>query len=91
MKDMGLIPQSTTLAPPNTMVDATNSEGMAWPETDHVLPWDTLDETEKKLFRRMAEVWAGFESFTDHHIGRILDYLEDSGQMDNTMVIVMSE
>jgi arylsulfatase len=39
----------------------------------------------------MAEVWAGFESYTDHHIGRILDYLEDSGEMDNTMVIVMSD
>ena len=36
----------------------------------------------------MAEVYAGFVSYTDHHIGRLLDYLEESGQLDNTIIVV---
>ena len=33
---------------------------------------------------RMAEVFAGYISYADHQIGRVLDYLEESGQLDNT-------
>jgi Sulfatase len=39
----------------------------------------------------MAEVCAGFSSHADHHVGRLLDYLEESGQRDNTLVIVVSD
>src|SRR5262245_64930508 len=39
----------------------------------------------------MAEVYAGFVSYTDDQIGRFLDYLEDSGQLDNTIVVVVSD
>ena len=39
----------------------------------------------------MAEVYAGFLSYTDHQIGRIIDFLEQSGQLDNTLVIVVSD
>lgn len=45
----------------------------------------------KKLFCRMAEVFAGFLSYTDAQIGRILDYLEESGQLDNTIIVVISD
>jgi arylsulfatase A-like enzyme len=44
MKEVKIVPESTSLAEMNSMVDATNSQGVPWPETDHVLPWDTLDE-----------------------------------------------
>ena len=91
MKKMGIIPESTTLAPANSMYDATSGDGTPWPESDHVLPWDTLDEESKKLFRRMAEVWAGFESYTDYEIGRLLDFIEDLGEWDNTIFIVTSD
>ena len=40
---------------------------------------------------RMAEVYAGFLAHADHHIGRLLDYLEETGQLENTMVIVVSD
>jgi hypothetical protein len=53
------------------------------------LPWDSLDADEKRLFSRMAEVYAGFLAHADHHIGRLLDYLEQSGHLDNTLVIVV--
>jgi arylsulfatase A-like enzyme len=36
----------------------------------------------------MAEVFAGFVSYTDHEIGRILDFLHESGQLENTIVVV---
>ena len=39
----------------------------------------------------MAEVYAGFVSYTDHEIGRLIDYLEESGQLDNTIVVVVSD
>ncbi len=39
----------------------------------------------------MAEVFAGFVSYTDDQIGRVLDYLEESGQLDNTIVVVVSD
>ena len=58
---------------------------------DFVKPWDSLSEDEKKLFSRMAEVFAGFISYTDHQIGRFLDYLEESEQLDNTIIVVVSD
>ena len=39
----------------------------------------------------MAEVYAGFLSHADHEIGRLLDFLEESGQLDNTIVVVVSD
>jgi arylsulfatase len=39
----------------------------------------------------MAEVYAGFVSYTDDEIGRLIDYLEDSGQLDNTIVVIVSD
>jgi arylsulfatase len=50
-----------------------------------------VPENEKQLYLRMAEVYAGFLSYTDHQIGRIIDYLEETGQLDNTLVIVVSD
>ena len=54
---------------------------------DQVRPWDTLNDDEKKLFARMAEVFAAFSEYTDAQVGRIIDYLEKSGQLDNTLII----
>ena len=39
----------------------------------------------------MAEVFAGFVSYTDHEIGRLIDYLEESGQLDNTIIVAVSD
>ena len=58
---------------------------------DVTRPWDSLNADEKKLFTRMAEVYAGFLSHADHHIGRLLDYLEESGQLDNTIIVLVSD
>ena len=62
-----------------------------WPELDTVRPWDSLSDDEKRLFCRMAEVYAGFLSHADHEIGRLLDYLEETGELDNTLIVLVSD
>ncbi len=90
-KKLGLVPPDTVLSAVNPYVDAASAEGLPWPALDTVRPWESLNDEEKRLFCRMAEVFAGFQSYTDAQIGRILDYLEDSGQLDNTIVVVISD
>ncbi len=89
--DMGLIPEGTELPPLNPYADAKGPNGEPWPEQDLVRPWDSLSDDEKKLFSRMAEVYAGFVSHCDHQIGRLLDHLEETGQLDNTIIVVTSD
>jgi arylsulfatase len=90
-KKLGLVPPDTELSEVNPYAGVTSADGQPWPALDTVRPWDGLDDTEKRLFARMAEVFAGFQSYTDAQIGRILDYLEESGQLDNTIVVVISD
>jgi arylsulfatase A-like enzyme len=90
-KAMGIVPADTELSPMNPYLDVKGPAGEPWPLQDTVRPWDTLSADEKKLFSRMAEVFAGFLSYTDAQIGRILDYLEDSGQLDNTLIVVICD
>ena len=65
---------------------AQGPDGKPFPAMDVTKPWDSLSDGEKRLFSRMAEVYAGFLAHADHHIGRLLDYLESSGQRENTLV-----
>ncbi len=53
--------------------------------------WNSLPEPARRLSSRMMEVFAGFLSHTDHHLGRLLDYLRDQGELDNTIVMVISD
>ena len=91
MKSMGILPKKTEMAPMNSLVGETGPEGKKWPMLDIIRPWSSLSEEEKKLFSRMAEVHAGFVTYTDHEIGRLLDYLEDSGNLDNTIIVMLSD
>ncbi len=93
-KELGLVPQDTELPPINpigTPQTRTGPDGKPFPETDYTRPWDTLSDDEKRLFARMAEVYAGFLAHADYHIGRLLDYLEETGQRENTLVILVSD
>jgi len=90
-KRLGIVPPDTELSPMNPYADVTGPNGEPWPTQDTVRPWGSLSDSEKRLFSRMAEVFAGFLSYTDAQIGRILDYLEESGQLDNTMIVVISD
>jgi arylsulfatase len=53
--------------------------------------WDSLSPEAKTLYARMMEVYAGFLTHTDHHIGRLLDFLKDLGEFDNTLIMVISD
>ncbi len=90
-KKMDLLPQNMELPSINPNSDVKGPDGQPWPQLDTVRPWESLSTEEKRLFSRMAEVYAGFLSYTDYHIGRILDYLEDSGQLDNTIIVALSD
>ncbi len=85
MKEKGVLPQDTELTPINPMPPGTFSP------SDAVRPWNTLNEQEKALFCRMAEVFAGFSEYTDAQVGRIVDYLEQSGQLDNTLIFYCAD
>ena len=93
-KEMGLVPQNTELPPLNpvgTPENRTGLDGQPFPPLDFTRPWDTLSDDEKRLFARMAEVYAGFLSHCDDQVGRLLAYLEDIEQLDNTIIVLVSD
>jgi arylsulfatase A-like enzyme len=93
-KEMGLVPQGTELPPLNplgTSQTRTGPDGKPFPPLDYTKPWDSLSSDERRLFSRMAEVYAGFLSHADAQIGRLLDYLEETEQLENTVVVVVSD
>ena len=74
-KELGIVPEYAELPPRDPDV----------PE------WGSLSVEERRLYARFMEVYAGFVSFTDHHFGRILDTLEEIGELDNTIIMVLSD
>ncbi len=74
-KEMGLLPENAVLTEIN----------------DWVRPWASLNDWEKKVFARYMEAFAGFLYYTDEQIGRLLAFLKEIGQYDNTMIVLMSD
>lgn len=74
-KEMGIVPADAELSRHDPDVPA----------------WESLSDDQRRLFARQMETYAGFITQTDHHFGRVLDYLEQLGELDNTMVIVLSD
>ncbi|MHA2196974.1 MAG: arylsulfatase [Promethearchaeota archaeon] len=73
--EMGIIPTGTKLAPHNPGVE----------------PWETLSDKEKNFALKLQEVFAAFLDHTDHHIGRLLSFLDEMNIMDDTMIILLSD
>ena len=71
----GIVPRGTTL-----------SARPSW-----VQEWTALPADDRRAFTRMMEVYAGFLSHTDHHLGRLLDFLAASGELDRTLVMALSD
>jgi arylsulfatase A-like enzyme/uncharacterized membrane protein len=70
-KELGVIPQDTELT-----------------ERPDLFPaWDSLDEDEKKLYARQMEVYAGYSENADWNVGRLLDSIDELGDLDNTLII----
>jgi arylsulfatase len=74
-KQMGLIPQDTVMPP-------RNPDDRAWAD---------LTSDERKVFARYMAVYAGFIEHTDAQIGRLVTYLKDSSQFDNTVIFLISD
>lgn len=53
--------------------------------------WESLPAPARRLFSRMMEVYAGFLSHTDHQVGRLLAFLRELGELDNTLIMVVSD
>jgi arylsulfatase A-like enzyme len=93
-KDLGIVPHETQLPPINPIGTTENRKGPngePFPALDVTRPWDSLSPEEQRLFSRMAEVYAGFMAHADDQIGRLLDYLEETGQRENTLIVVISD
>ena len=60
------------------------------PDRDPAIkPWQALSPDERRLYARFMEVYAGFLTYTDHEIGRLVDHLKQTGQFENTLFVVM--
>ena len=81
-KRLGVIPANTELTP---WPDGQPEYGGA-----KLQKWDTLSADEKKLFIRQADVFAAYTAYTDYEIGRVIQAVEDAGQLDNTLIIFVS-
>jgi arylsulfatase A-like enzyme len=51
----------------------------------------SLTDDRRRLYARMMQVFAGFVSHADHRFGRIVDALEQIGELDNTPILVISD
>jgi arylsulfatase A-like enzyme len=81
----GILPKDTANTRLNFLPEDVANPG------DFVKPWNTLNADEKNLFSRLAEVYAGFSEYTDAQVGRILDYLEKTHQLENTVILYAAD
>lgn len=71
----GIIPPDTKLAPRNPGVES----------------WDSLSDKKKKFALKLQEAFAGFLDHTDHHIGRLMTFLDEMNISDDTMIVLLSD
>ncbi|MFG2729458.1 arylsulfatase [Streptomyces canus] len=74
-KQLGIVPPDAAVSPRDPDVPA----------------WESLSPDARRLAARMMEVYAGFLSHTDHHIGRLMNFLKETGEFDNTLIMVVSD
>lgn len=55
----------------------------------HIKAWNKLSADEKKLYARYMEVYAGYLTYTDYEIGRLINHLKEIGQLDNTLIFAI--
>jgi arylsulfatase A-like enzyme len=73
-KKQGIVPTDTLLTKRHAEIPA----------------WDSLNAEQKQLYAYMMEIYAGYLSQTDYNVGRVLDAIQQLGQMNNTLVIYIS-
>ncbi|QEG37656.1 arylsulfatase [Bythopirellula goksoeyrii] len=73
-KKLGVVPQDAKLTPRPESLPA----------------WDSLPENERKIYARMMEVFAAFTAHTDYEAGRVIDAIEEMGELDNTLIFYIA-
>ena len=73
--ELGVIPSRSKLPPRNPGDPA----------------WSDLNETERRVYARFMEAYAGFTEHTDDQIGRLIGFLKAKGQFDNTLIVLISD
>ena len=73
--ELGVVPEGTQLAPRNPGVEA----------------WDSLSANQRSFMAALQEAYAGFLEHTDAQIGRLMSYLRESGQFENTLVLLLAD
>jgi arylsulfatase A-like enzyme len=70
-KELGVIPADTELTPRNAAFPA----------------WDGLSDELKAFYARQMEVYAGYSENADHNVGRVIDAIDELGELDNTVIL----
>lgn len=70
----GIVPEGTTLAE----------------NPDYIPKWETLSDDAKQVYARQMEVYATLVESADHEVGRLVDAIEDLGELDNTLFIYIA-
>lgn len=74
-KQLGIMPKDAQLPPINPGVS----------------PWSELDDTQRKVYARLQEVFAGYLTYADHELGRLFSSLDDMGLADDTLIVLVSD
>lgn len=72
---LGIVPDGTELPPRN----------------DSVEPWSDMDAVSIQVAARLQAAYAAMLDHADQHLARLIDHLETSGQLDNTIIMVLSD
>jgi arylsulfatase len=72
--ERGIVPEGTPLAP----------------KPEAIPDWDELSSDEKRLFTRQVEVFAAYVEMTDHEIGRVVEAIEETGELDDTLIFYIA-
>jgi arylsulfatase len=75
MKDMGLVPPDTPLPPRNDQVPA----------------WSEVEADARRVYTRLQSAYAAMLEHADQQLARLVAFLEVSGQIENTLVLVLSD
>lgn len=72
-KELGIIPANATLPARNPNIKA----------------WEKLSDDERKVYTRFFEVYAGYLTYTDYEVGRLVNHLKEINQLDNTLILLV--
>lgn len=92
MRDLKILPEGTVLTEINPMGDVFVEDGGIANKDDVVRPWSSItDPNEQALFSRLMQVYAAFSQHADEQVGRIVEYLRATDQLENTLIIYAAD